>query len=69
MKDRDLDFDKKVKEVEQIKVKVDQKYTQMRKEKEENLKRMDLMDSEIQQYRDKFSMNLIEMEANLIKMD
>lgn len=48
MKDRDLDFDKKFKEVEQIKVKVDEKYTQMRKEKEENLKRMDLMDSEIQ---------------------
>lgn len=56
IKKRDIEFDKKVQEVKDIKVTINQRYFQMKADRDDNLKRMDIMENEIKSYRDKFSL-------------
>jgi hypothetical protein len=69
MSKRDQEFEKKYQEVKDIKTDMTQRYYQMKADRDDNLKKMDLMDQEIQKYRDNFSFKLIEAEAQIIKMD
>jgi hypothetical protein len=69
MTKRDQEFEKKYQEVKDIKTDMTQRYYQMKADRDDNLKKMDLMDQEIQKYRDNFSFKLIEAEAQIIKMD